>query len=319
MNNKNTIEFSVVICTYTEARWQDLTEAISSVRQQSFSPVEIIVVVDGNRLLYERIRCEIPEVVCVENRGARGASGSRNHGVAVAKAPAVAFLDDDAVAEPDWLAQLSEGLCIPSTVGVGGRINPLWQSTRPAWFPQEFDWVVGGTYRGMPEAIAPVRNVWTGNMAVRKQIFESVGGFRDGFGKIGSRSQPEDTDFCIRVTQKFPGKNWFYIPEAVVWHKTPVSRATFRYYLTRTYNEGWGKASLTALVGSRDGLSEEVSYTRKLLTHALYQNMRRSVLSKDMAGFKQNGAILTGLIAAGFGYMHGLADRFIQKRMKLSY
>ncbi|NLG97644.1 MAG: glycosyltransferase family 2 protein [Chloroflexi bacterium] len=316
MNNNKQLDFSVVICTYTEARWQDLTEAVESVRQQNLPPLEIIVVVDGNPALYEKIRREIPDVICVENFGAKGASGSRNSGAAAAKAQAIAFLDDDAVAEPDWLAQLSKGLCISSAAGVGGRINPLWQSKRPVWFPNEFDWVVGGTYRGMPETLAPIRNAWTGNLAVRKQIFEAVGGFRSGFGKIGARSQPEDTDFCIRVTQRFPDKKWFYIPEAVVWHKTPASRATFLYFLTRTYNEGWGKASLATLVGSRDGLSEEFRYTGKVLTRALYRNFIQAFQSRNTAGFRQNGAILSGLFAAGFGYFHGLADRFIFQRKK---
>lgn len=316
MSDKKQLDFSVVICTYTEARWQDLTESVDSMRRQNLPPLETIVVVDRNRALFERVRREIPDVVCVENTESRGASGSRNSGVAVARAEAIAFLDDDAVAEPDWLAQLGKGLCISSAVGVGGRINPVWQPKRPVWFPNEFDWVVGSTYRGMPETLAPVRNAWTVNMAVNRQVFEAVGGFRHGFGKVGARSQPEDTDFCIRVAQKFPGKHWFYLPEAVVWHKTPASRTTFRYYLTRNYYEGWGKAFLAALVGSQNGLSDEFSYTRKVLTRALYRNFRQAVQTRDSAGIRRNGAILSGLFAAGFGYFHGLADHYLFNRMK---
>jgi GT2 family glycosyltransferase len=85
---------------------------------------------------------------------------------------------------------------------VVGRVEPIWAASRPHWFPPEFDWVVGASYRGMPQAVTPVRNAWSNNMAIRRTVFLAVGGFRDNFGKTGERSRPEDTDLCLRATPR---------------------------------------------------------------------------------------------------------------------
>ena len=78
----------------------------------------------------------------------RGISGARNSGIAAARGAIIAFLDDDAIAAPDWLEQLLAGYSSPNVLGVGGAIEPQWQGGRPRWFPPEFDWVVGCTYLG---------------------------------------------------------------------------------------------------------------------------------------------------------------------------
>src|SRR4051794_23050063 len=99
---------SVVICAYTERRWDDLCAAVGSVAAQSPPPAEILVVCDHNAELLDRVRRELPGVVAVDGNGPRGLSGARNAGVAAARGDVVAFLDDDAVAAPDWLACLLE-------------------------------------------------------------------------------------------------------------------------------------------------------------------------------------------------------------------
>ena len=114
-------DVSVVICCYTEARWDDLREAIDSVARQTVPPREIAVIVDHNPRLYERLRAELSTLLIVENREGRGLSGGRNTGIAVTTGAVVAFLDDDAAAEPDWLQRLTEPYADPQVLGVGGR------------------------------------------------------------------------------------------------------------------------------------------------------------------------------------------------------
>src|ERR1700737_1998320 len=101
-------DISVIICAYTEERWDDLVAAIESVQGQTLPAKEIIVVVDYNQQLLQRVQDHIANVITVENTRVRGLSGARNSGIAVARSDIIAFLDDDAVAIPNWLLFLSE-------------------------------------------------------------------------------------------------------------------------------------------------------------------------------------------------------------------
>jgi len=175
--NSSLPEVSVVICSYSEDRWDRLIGALDSVRTQTFPPKQTIVVVDYNVDLYKRLIFTVPDAVIVENAGPKGLSGARNTGAGIAKAEIVAFLDDDAEAEPDWLERLAAMYDDPDVLAVGGRVEPLWEAGRPGYFANELDWIVGCTYRGMPKVAAEVRNVIGANMSFRASVLERVGGF----------------------------------------------------------------------------------------------------------------------------------------------
>lgn len=172
---------SVVICVYTSQRLEQIDRAINSVLGQSHSPVEIIVVVDHNPRLHAVLEQNYPDVLVIHNGRAKGLSGARNTGVSVARGPVVAFLDDDAAAAPNWLESLLRILERSTVVGVGGYAKPIWARGRPAWFPPEFDWVVGCSHAGLPQQTSEVRNLIGANMAFRRDVFSSVGGFRAEF------------------------------------------------------------------------------------------------------------------------------------------
>src|SRR5579862_7385160 len=158
-------EISVVICAYTEKRWDELLAAIASVRRQTVPPKDIIVVIDYNPDLLQRVGAEITDVTIVENQGDKGLSGARNTGWKTARGEIVAFLDDDALAAANWLEYLLADYADSRVVGVGGKLNPLWQTHRPAWFPAEFNWVIGCSYPGLPERSARIRNMIGANMS----------------------------------------------------------------------------------------------------------------------------------------------------------
>src|ERR1700680_4305787 len=105
----STQDISVVICAYTEERWYDLIAAVESIQRQSIPPREIILVIDHNTSLFERARTQISGLDVIENSEPSGLSGARNSGIAKSQGTLIAFLDDDAVAEPDWLERL--GCC----------------------------------------------------------------------------------------------------------------------------------------------------------------------------------------------------------------
>ena len=192
---------SVVIAAFADDRWNQLCDAIQSVRSQTAPVLETVVVIDHN-----------PGLLVLANTGARGASGALNSGAAACQGEIIAFLDDDARSSEHWLAALLCHFSRADIVGVGGRIDPLWSVSRPRWFPVEFGWAVGFSYQGMPEQTQPVRNVWAGNMAIRSCVFEAIGGFREDFGKVGDVARPEDTDLCLRAASE--RGIWLYEPSS---------------------------------------------------------------------------------------------------------
>jgi glycosyltransferase involved in cell wall biosynthesis len=297
---------SVVICAYTDERWNDVLAAVRSVQQQRFRPFEVILVVDHNPSLHARLTAALPDVQVVENRGERGLSGGKNTGVALARGSVVAFLDDDAVAEPEWLHYLAAGYEREDVMGVGGLTLPLWETGRPRWFPEEFDWVVGCTFVGRPPGV--VRNLLGGNASFRREIFEIAGGFPTQLGRSSRDRRPlgcEETEFCIRASQRCQGSVFLFEDRAVIWHRAPLARERFAYFRSRCYAEGLSKALVSRSVGAADALSVERRYAAVTLRHGMARGLADG-LRGDLAGLARAGAIATGLLATTAGYAVGM-------------
>jgi glucosyl-dolichyl phosphate glucuronosyltransferase len=290
--------FAVVICAHDSHRWGELQAAVAAVRHQSLSAEEIVVVVDRNDDLLRRARAELNGIVVVPNDQHPGLGGARNSGIAASKAPLVAFIDDDAVATPRWLEFLAAPYEDPAVAGVGGSIEPRWEAGRPPWFPAEFDWVVGCTYRGMPEETQEVRNLIGCNMTYRRETLEALGGFRLGYGC-------DETELCIRLRQRWPGKKLVYVPDAAVSHHVPASRATFARFLSRCFFEGGSKAVVASLVGRDRGLASERAYAFRTLPPAIASGVTGLVRDGDRSAIERSGAIVLGFIATAAGYARG--------------
>jgi GT2 family glycosyltransferase len=298
---------SVIVAAHTEDRWDDIVKAVGSALAQQLPPLEVILVIDHNDALADRARAELDQIRVVENTGPPGASAARNTGVAHSSGEIVVFLDDDqSAAAPLWLATLCRHFSDPAVIGVGGGISPAWEGARPRWFPGEFDWVVGTSYVGMPTALAPIRNVWGGNSAIRRSAFDAAGGFRSGFGKTGEVSRPEDTDLCVRVQQAFPSSQWLYDPLAVVTHRVGSERATRRYFLARCWDEGRGKAALLRFVGS-DGIQSETRYAAQVLPRAVMRELRLGIVDRHSAGFERCAALVIGFVVTAAGWLVEMA------------
>ncbi|MFF3248108.1 glycosyltransferase family 2 protein [Streptomyces sp. NPDC002870] len=312
--------FSVVICAYTEDRWEDILAAVDSVRRQSLPALETLLVVDHNPALLDRLAKEYKEygeqsesaadgekVRVLANAGPRGLSSGRNTGIAAARGEFVAFLDDDAVAERDWLRYFAEGYDDRRVMAVGGRTMAAWASRRrPVWFPEEFDWVVGCTYRGLPPGKVRVRNVLGGNASFRRSAFEASGGFATGIGRDGDKRPLgcEETELCIRLAKALPDAVLLIDDRAVIHHKVPAARERFGYFRTRAYAEGLSKALVARSVGAGKGLESERRYTTRVLPAGVVRGLRDAVLGRR-GGAGRAGAIVTGVAAAAGGYVVG--------------
>ncbi|MFB7371038.1 glycosyltransferase family 2 protein [Streptomyces sp. NPDC056222] len=305
--------FSVVICVYTEERWEDILAAVDSVRRQSHPALETLLVVDHNEQLLARLTEEFKdeavreEVRVLANAGPRGLSSGRNTGISASRGEFVAFLDDDAVAERDWLRYFAAGYEDPDVMAVGGRTLPAWASgRRPVWFPEEFDWVVGCTYRGLPPGLVQVRNVLGGNASFRRTAFDVAGGFATGIGRDGDKRPLgcEETELCIRLSQALPEAVLLIDDRSVIHHKVPAARERFGYFRSRTYAEGISKALVSRSVGANEGLEAERRYTTRVLPAGVVRGLRDAVLGRP-GGAGRAGAIVAGVVVAAGGFVQG--------------
>jgi len=288
------MDTSVIICAYTMDRWNELVQSVHSCEDQTKAASEIVLVVDYDADLLHRASERFPGVTVIANQGDQGLSGARNTGVGVASGAVIAFLDDDAYAEPEWLEQLTSMFTDPKVAGVGGWILPTWPQGEPQWFPQSFYWVLGCSYLGLPEHGATIRNPIGANMAFRRRVFDSVGGFSAGLGRIGNNSLGcEETELSIRYTNNFTAERFVLSRTAIVRHHVPSSRLTRRYFLKRCWSEGLSKAAVANLVGSSAGLAAE----RRHLVRALPREIIRS--GRELTRDPRNAIARIGLVLAG--------------------
>jgi GT2 family glycosyltransferase len=290
---------SVVIPCHSDARWPQLVRAVASVQEQRPAPVRVVVAVDNNLALLARAQRELSRVIVVPNRFAPGAAGTRNSGVFATDTTFVALLDDDARARSGWLSRMLDPFADRAVVGTGGLAVPDWQAGRPRWFPDEFLWAVGASLADAPTRPERTRNVWSQAMAVRRDAFEAVGGFRVGFTKLGTRSRPEDTDLCLRMGRA--GGHWVHVPDAVVDHFVPLERARLRYVLTRCYNEGRGKIAIARRHRGRRDLDLELRYLGRTLPRAVARELAGAVRRFEAAGLARAGVVLVAVAAAAVG------------------
>jgi GT2 family glycosyltransferase len=302
-------DISVVICAYTEERWELLCASVDSAAAAGAE--QIVVVIDHNPLLVARATNCFPYATVVENHQPQGLSGARNTGLALTTRPIVGFIDDDASAAEDWLLELAEGYAADDVIAVGGLVEAVWgDAGRPRWFPREFDWVVGCSYRGLPVGLAPIRNLIGCNMSFRRELFEEVGGFVSGIGRIGVTPVGcEETELCIRASQLQPGCTILYNPAARVSHDVSPGRHSIRYFISRCFAEGRSKAQVAVAVGSSQGLGTERTYVRQTLPRGVARGLQDATKG-DPWGAARAGAIVAGLAITVLGYVKGrVVDR----------
>jgi GT2 family glycosyltransferase len=306
---------TVVICAYTTRRFSVLKRAISAVVGQLTPNDDLLVVIDHNPELLGLVAANVAgdnspttRILVLANENGQGLSGARNTGVGRANGEIIAFLDDDAVPQADWLAELTAPFTDPAIIGVGGVARPAWEVEPPDWFPPEFLWVVGCSYKGLADHLADIRNPIGANMAFRRAVIEKAGGFTDGIGRVGRTPLGcEETELSIRATRVASGRI-VQQGTASVDHLVTADRVSFGYFLRRCWAEGISKAIVSRLAGSNSALSSERRYTTRTLPAGFALGLRDGVTGKP-AGFKRAGAIAIGLAVTIAGYLRGTASR----------
>lgn len=295
---------SVVVSAFSMERWEYLCASVASLESQTAIPKEILVVIDGPPLLDAAAERwadgadRMPPVFVLRNEAGRGLGGARNTGVRRAKGDVVAFLDDDATADPWWLERMVAPYADAAVVGVGGAPQARLDGERPSWWPIEFDWVVGCAYRGLPTHATDMGHMIGAAMSGRRWAIDAVGGFH--------ADALDDFDLSLRLANVIPGGRVVFEPTATVQHRVPASRLTWGYFWRRCYLENRRKALvLHELEGG--SLGAERRYLTRVIPSALVVAIREGIVGAG-GGFRRAAAMSAGVILAGLGYLHGLFD-----------
>lgn len=289
------VDASAVVCTHQVSRYDQLLACLDSLSRQTHRLREVVVVVDGCEEVATRLRQRAGPETVVSLPTNRGLSGARNVGVSRVSTPWVAFLDDDAVAEPIWLEQLVHACREWGTVGAGGWSAPLYRAgTTPSWFPEELLWTVGCSYQGMPTHTGLVRNVFGGCALLRRDLFDLVGGFDETLGRMATGfGGGEEADFCLRVAAADPSAAFAHVPGSVIHHRVPAERCRVRYLLARCYSDGVSKGRIGR--GSSGTLGSERAFVKAV---------PRGVLRHLRAGRPLAAVVLlVGVATATAGYL----------------
>jgi len=239
------IIISAIVCTHNRVKL--LETAIKSLIEQDYESTlyEIVIVdngsKDGTRGLIASYSKGIsaPKITYVYE-GRLGISWARNAGWQSAQGKYIAYIDDDERAEPDWLRLLVTVLDdqLRDVVAVGGPIHLDWDGDRPNWLPVSMERFyskvdLGDEARNLTAGEYPL----TSNLAIRRELFDDLGGFRTDLGHVGNIPiGGEDVELIDRIHAI--GKEIFYDPKAIIHHHVPKSRQLRKWLLRRCYYGG---------------------------------------------------------------------------------
>jgi glycosyltransferase involved in cell wall biosynthesis len=302
------VRVSVVVCEHSMERYDDFREAVESLFVQTHDDTEVVLVSDGNETVCERLHDdyggeESVVVHCLDEN--RGLLGARNAGAEVATGDVVAFVDDDAVADEEWVAELVEVYETRDVPAVGGKMTPAWVAGRPGFLPEEFYWLVGVTHRGFADGPGEVRNTSGSNLSFRRGAFLDLGGFDTDIGgrKGDANLQGGETELCARLQDEY-GHGVYYTPRAEVAHKVFDYRTEFAWLLDRAFWQGYSKRAMEVLVPGSTG--EESAFLGALLTAFVPARVKSLLVDPSVEKAAQLVSLFVFTAAVGFGYLYGM-------------
>lgn len=241
-----TCDVSVVVSTYNRA--DRLRLALEALLAQTGDVAYEVIVVDNNST------DATPQVVAALAAGdgdgkiryafepRQGLSHGRNTGIALARAPIVAFSDDDVRVADDWVRRVKRVLDgRPDIDYAGGRVLPQWLSPPPAWLTMAH-WSPLALQDYGPEPLVSGREravcLVGANLAFRKRVFDRVGLFTPALGRIKDGiGSTEDHDMQLRVWRS--GMRGLYSPDLVAFADVTPDRMTKAYH--RRWHRGHGR------------------------------------------------------------------------------
>ena len=240
------LDVSVIISTYNRSRV--LEGALQALLEQSPAHLKFeILVVDNNstdqtRSLVQSLSRRNPERLKYFFEPMQGLSYGRNTGIANAKAPIIAFTDDDVRVAPDWIYQIETGFAAyPEVEFLGGKVLPSWSTAPPAWLTvahwSPLALLDYGGRQFFVDSANPLCLIGA-NFAFRRRAFEKVGLFKTDFQRVkDSIGSLEDHEMLLRLWRSnFRG---VYLPQLVVTAEIDPERLEKQYH--RRWHRGHGR------------------------------------------------------------------------------
>ncbi|WP_216899887.1 glycosyltransferase [Synechococcus sp. CCY 9618] len=230
-------KISVVIATY--CRYEVVPRAIDSLLAQqgvNRDDVEIIVVDNTPKEKRQRIA---NDSLCDKfiHEDISGLSRARNLGIAIASAPLVAFLDDDAIAHPTWVLEAQSLMeAHPGWLVLGGRIIADYrEAERPNWMDSKLEEFLSCVDWPVEKATPMSEGTWIAgaNMVFRKKVFESGVGFDTRLGRNGTSSLLSNDE--TELFEQIGKENIYYTPSMPVQHVIPANRLRPEWFRKRVY------------------------------------------------------------------------------------
>jgi glycosyltransferase involved in cell wall biosynthesis len=232
---------SVNVCTYNRHRL--LRQALESLLAQQLDETirYEVIVVDNNST--DETRQVVDEFIgrghghlryLFEQR--QGLSYARNAAVAAARAPIVAFTDDDVRVAPTWVQTIKRALDHhPEVDCVGGKIVPRWPAPPPVWLTgRHWAPLAIVDYGDQPFYVSRQNQLCllTANMAIRNEVLKGIGRFRPQVQRVKNGvGSMEDHELLIRLWKDH--RQGMYVPELVVASDIAIDR------MAKTYHRRW--------------------------------------------------------------------------------
>ncbi len=234
------MRITAAICTYD--RYGLLDQALRSVAGQSLAAGAFEILVVDNSPCPDASAAQQARHAGIANlrwvhEPVAGLSNARNRAMRLAQAPLLAFLDDDAVADADWLAALVRAFDrLGEGVGaVGGRVRPRWAAPRPGWLSDDLLGYLSVIDLGEERRLLRAGEWVAGaNIAYRTEALRQVGGFSLALGRVGAGIALMSNDE-IELGDRLAAAGWAtaYAPDAAVEHLVDPARATQAWFRRR--------------------------------------------------------------------------------------
>ncbi|MFZ0680322.1 glycosyltransferase, partial [Candidatus Binatus sp.] len=175
-----------------------------------------------------------------------GSSFARNRAVDETTSDYIFFIDDDAVAERDWAAELLDDMRQRELDAACGMVLPRWSSPPPEWLGPSL-WVKLAVHNRLAIESAPASfaerldNYFSANVGFKRSAFARFGKFREDLGVVGGNPiSGEDTELFARILAR--GGTMGFVPRAIVNHMIPPERMTRAYLRRKSFAFGMGTA-----------------------------------------------------------------------------